>query len=106
MKACNGMWMVQMHLPMNMKSRAFGLAFSSENITVKIADQQAGSGDLIECATERVDEEERRVSRHERGEVVANAFMKAEARSHAKARGEIDTRLLDGRRIQSVRRWA
>ena len=95
-----------MHLRMDMKGRAFGFSFSRKNVTVEVADQQAGSSDFVECVTERVDQKERQVSRYERGEVVANTLMKAESRSHAKARCEIDARLPYGWGIQIVSRRA
>jgi hypothetical protein len=98
--------MAHMHSRMDMKGRAFRHPFSSENVTVKIADQQAGSGDFIECVAERVDQKERRMSRHQRGEVVANTFVETEPRGHAKARCEIDARLPDGGSIQFISRWA
>jgi hypothetical protein len=95
-----------MHPRMDMKGGAFGRPFSSENVTVKIADQQAGRGDFIEGVSQRVDQKERGMSRHQRGEVVANAFMKAKSRRHAKARCEIDTRLPNGGSIEFISRWA
>jgi hypothetical protein len=93
MEACNGMGMAHMNLPMNMKGRAFWRPFSSKDVTVEIADQQAGCCDFIECVTERIDQKKRRVSRHQCREVVADALMEAESRSHAKARSEVDARL-------------
>jgi hypothetical protein len=106
MKAGGRMGMTHMHPRMDMKGRAFGLSFSRKNVTVEVADQQAGRGDFIECVTERVDQKERRIARHQRGEVIANPLVKAESRSHAKARGKIGARLPYGWGIQIVSREA